>query len=669
MIPVVPEKRRDGRSSFLQLVSYVSLRDDITLDTPISADAPVMRPSRSKEAIFDRLVDYIDRNAAPENQVVIAEFPDGRQQVRSGHVVCETNCFTLATAAAEMNMVAAQNTRCIEPVYHFILSWQEQEAPRDEDIFDCARESLNSLGMQTHQYVTAIHRDTDNVHCHVAANRINPISYRATNLYNDIDRLHKVCRRLELKYGYAPDNGAWINENGNIVRSKNDLKSIPSKARKREHHNDLESLYTYAVDECRDRIGLILGSGKATWEKLHAELIRAGLELKPKGEGLAIYSRHDASVTPIKSSALHPDLTRQCLEPWLGEFTPSPEVINRFNDNGVYLGSNYEQEFVYDARTHVRDMTARSERRVARAEARENLDARYRAYKAAWIRPKMDDDRIRLRYKALSNRYSWQKAQVRKVFDDPLVRKLVYQTLDVERQAEFDALSQQVRQERRAFYSAPENRSLNYWQWVEQQAAKQDQAAISRLRGRAYKVKRQERTAALSENAILCSVADDIPAVNVQGFDLRVNRDGAIQYLQAGRVVLQDTGESIEIADPYCENGIHIADAMLVAEEKCGETLLFTGQPEFVKSACHMVPWFNEGSDKPLWVTEPRQRVQRNNDKPAETPAVASPGAQNRGMDEAFWRQLYGQEIKNRAVDTERPEHKPKVNKNTWRPH
>ncbi len=81
-----------------------------------------------------------------------------------------------------------------------------------------------------------------------------------------------------------------------------------------------------------------------------------------------------------------------------------------------------------------------------------------------------------------------------------------------------------------------------------------------------------------------------------------------------------------------------------------------------------MVPWFNEGSDKPLWVTEPRQRVKRNDDKPAETP-VASPGAQNRGMDDAFWRQLYGQEIKNRAVDTVRPEHKPRVNKNTWRPH
>ncbi|WP_387691515.1 TraI/MobA(P) family conjugative relaxase [Photorhabdus sp. RM71S] len=659
MIPIVPEKRRDGRSSFLQLVSYLSLREDVKLDESVSSDAPVMRLSRSNEAIFDRLVDYIDRSAALEAQVVVTEFPDGRQQVISGNVVCETNCFSLDTASAEMNMVAAQNTRCVDPVYHVILSWPEQDKPWDEDIFACARSALKTLGMQEHQYVTAIHRDTDNVHCHIAANRINPIAYRAVNLYNDIDRLHKVCRRLELKYGYTPDNGAWVNENGDIIRNKNDVKSIPRKARQLEYHSDKESLYTYAVNECRERIGIILGSGEATWEKLHAELIRAGLELKPKGEGLAIYSRHDESVTPIKASTLHPDLARHCLEPWLGEFEPCPEVINQFNDDGAYIGSNYAQEFVYDARAHVRDIGARSERRLTRAEAREDLDERYKAYKNDWVRPKMENDRIRLQYKALSNRYSWQKAQVRKVFDDPLIRKLVYRTLEAERQKEFEVLSQQVKLERKVFYSAPENRRLNYWQWVEQQAAKQDQAAISRLRGRAYKLKRQYRTASLSENAIVCSVADDIAPVNVQGFETRVNRDGTIQYLQAGKVTLQDTGESIEIADPYRENGIHIADAMLLAEDKCGEKIVFSGDDAFVASACSLVPWFNEGSDKPLPLTDPQQRVLAGYDKPA------SPTITPRVMDEQTYCQIYG---KNTTVDEERLEDKNTATRNTWRP-
>nr|WP_320410102.1 relaxase/mobilization nuclease domain-containing protein [Candidatus Hamiltonella defensa] len=36
-----------------------------------------------------------------------------------------------------------------------------------------------------------MHRDTDNLHCHIADNRIDPISYSAVNLYNDVKILHK----------------------------------------------------------------------------------------------------------------------------------------------------------------------------------------------------------------------------------------------------------------------------------------------------------------------------------------------------------------------------------------------------------------------------------------------------------------------------------------------
>ncbi|EBD3901240.1 mobilization protein MobA [Salmonella enterica] len=664
MIPIVPDKRRDKKSSFLQLISYLTLREDVKLDDTVSPDAPVMRMPRSKEAIFDRLVDYIDRSHDADSQVLLQTFPDGRQQVMSGNVACETNCFSLDTASAEMNMVAAQNTRCVDPVYHFILSWPAVDTPIDGDIFDCARSAIQMLGMQDHQFVTAIHRDTDNVHCHVAVNRINPKSYKAAGLYNDIDILHKTCRLLEMKYGYTPDNGAWVNENDNVVRKKNDFKSIPRQARQLEYHNDKESLYSYAVDLCRQPLGEILGSGKATWEKLHAELIRAGLEMRPKGEGLAIYSRHDVHVTPIKASTLHPDLTRQCLEKWLGDFEPAPEVVNHFDDDGVYLGSNYPQEFVYDARAHVRDQKARSERRLARAIAREELDALYKAYKHSWVRPKMPDTDASVQFKALSNRYAWKKEQVRYVFDDPLIRKMVYRTLELERQKEFESLRNKVKTERTIFYSRPENRRLNYWQWVEKQAAMQNQAAISRLRGRSYKLKQQQRTAKLSENAIVCAAADDIAAVNIDGFDFRVKRDGAIQYLLDGHVVLQDTGERIEIADPYREEGIHISDAMLIAEEKSGEKLLFSGESEFVTSACDVVSWFNEGGEKRLPLTDPRQRIMAGYEKSAPAPRTDKLVMTHRIMDEeTYLASLQRQEAND---NRERNDLKPK--KNTPRP-
>lgn len=416
------------------------------------------------------------------------------------------------------------------------------------------------------------------------------------------------------------------------------------------------------MNECRERIGEILGSGEASWEKLHAELIRAGLDMREKGEGLAIYSRHDENVTPIKASTLHPDLTRQCLEKWLGDFEPSPEVVNNFDEDGVYLGSNYPQEFVYDARAHVRDQGARSERRLARAVAREDLDARYKAYKNAWVRPKMPDTDSGVQFRALSNRYAWKKEQVRYVFDDPLIRKLIYRTLELERQKEFEMLRDKVKAEKTQFYSRPENRRLSYWQWVERQAAAQDQAAISRLRGRAYKLKQKQRTPGLSENAIVCAVADDIATVNIDGFESRVNRDGVIQYLQDGHVVIQDSGERIEIADPYREDGIHISDAMLIAEEKSGEKLVFSGDGRFVNSACDVVQWFNEGGSNPLPLTDPQQRVKAGYERPE--PSSEQPVFTHRIMDE----ETYLASLKREDAAATDDRNKPEPGNNTYRP-
>ncbi|MBO1811635.1 relaxase/mobilization nuclease domain-containing protein, partial [Serratia ureilytica] len=217
---ITPKKRTDGRSSFLQLVAYISVRDENSPSDEVkNAPTPNQRAT-TKAKLFNRLIDYIERTPIPESDVILEEFPDGRQRVKCGEVVCETNCFSLETASAEMNFVAGQSTRCEDPVYHFILSWREEDNPRDSDIFECVTHSLEKLGMAEHQYVSAIHRDTDNVHVHVAVNRVNPQTYKAASLWKNYDTLQKCCRELEARYGYTPDNGSWVrNEQNEIVRA------------------------------------------------------------------------------------------------------------------------------------------------------------------------------------------------------------------------------------------------------------------------------------------------------------------------------------------------------------------------------------------------------------------------------------------------------------------
>lgn len=617
MIGIIPPKRRDGKSSFLKLVAYSAIRDEDKPDVPLEPDHPDWRRPKAKDEIFNRLLDYVTRSGDENIMRTLSTDEYGRQRVLFDGVLCETNTFSLATAAVEMNAVALQNSRCKDPVFHYILSWPVTDNPTNDEIFASVRHSLISFGMEQHQYVAAIHTDTNNIHCHIAANRVNPETYKAADDSFTRMRLQRVLRELELKYNWTPTNGCYVvDQNKQIVFSGRDELPVPQGAVAMEYYADQESLHSYVMRTCSDDMEKLIVKDDLTWFELHKLLVRQGLKLEKKGKGLAIWSLDEKDVTPIKASSLHPDLTLNCLEDALGPF-------QRMEEAGRYtLDENDECEdalihmYRYEPALHKRDEGARAARREARAVARRELFDRYKKYSDGFKRPKMDSTETTMQFKALSNRYAWKKEQVRYVFDDPLIRKIVYRVLDAERQKEFEALKSQIKQERIAFYKDPANRKLTRQEWVAQQALKQDQAAISCLRGWSYRYKRNALTPSLSDNAIVCAVADDIKPYNVQSYETSVNRDGTIQYKQDGIVQIQDKGDRIEIADPYAQGGQHIAGAMVIAEEKSGEKLLFSGEPAFIGAACSLVPWFNEGGEKPLPLTDPQQRIMAGYDKP-----------------------------------------------------
>ncbi|MGL4351045.1 MAG: TraI/MobA(P) family conjugative relaxase, partial [Plesiomonas shigelloides] len=334
---------------------------------------------------------------------VIATFPDGRQQLRCGDVLTETNCFSLATSAAEMNMVAMQNRHCKDPVYHVILSWPEAERPTADQIFACARHCMNTLGMADHQYVFAIHDDTDNLHCHMTVNRVNPVSYKAASLYNDRFNLHRACRELELKHGWSHDNGAYmVNDDGAVVRKHHFFKSAPSAARELEIFSDQESLFSYTVEHCRDKLDKLFLQDGYDWSDVHNIMIAAGLELRQKGSGLAIYDLGNENLPPVKASNIHPELTLQSQQELIGAFAPAAVVreVNQAGKEVLLTPVNITSQ--YDIRLHSRDRGARAERRTQRAMARQDLIARYKSYKNGFVRKTITADDARTRFRELA---------------------------------------------------------------------------------------------------------------------------------------------------------------------------------------------------------------------------------------------------------------------------
>ncbi len=154
MIVKVAPNRRDGKSSFEDLESY------ITEGIEQSGD-------RAERTSWDRLTQYITK------QSVLDELGDDVEKTIAVEI---GNVTSLKTAASEMFAVANRNKKVKNPVYHYILSWKEHERPDVQDVMAAARHTLKTLGLLEHQYIIAIHANTDNIHAHIEVNRVSGVT-------------------------------------------------------------------------------------------------------------------------------------------------------------------------------------------------------------------------------------------------------------------------------------------------------------------------------------------------------------------------------------------------------------------------------------------------------------------------------------------------------------
>ena len=331
-------KRNDGRSSFAALVSYIGREDTHEGREPT---APLIE-SELFEGMPEHLrgelltledlpgLDDIEQRAPLRQARTLSTV----QTLRMGGtgrgrpaptVPMETNCLDIDTATAEMQAVAALNPRIKDPVYHFLVSLKKGERLPNEAMFDIARHTMKGLGFEGHQYAAAIHADTDNLHVHVAVNRVHPETYKAVYPDRDHYKGARAMREIELRYGLGHDKGAFavFERDGETVidwaskDTRNTKEKAPTKARDMEVHGR-ESLFSYARGEPRAAIVEALKSPSLSWGELHQVMGRYGLELRQKGQGFAVYDRSNPEQTPIKASDMHERLSKARLEKQLG---------------------------------------------------------------------------------------------------------------------------------------------------------------------------------------------------------------------------------------------------------------------------------------------------------------------------------------------------------------
>ena len=88
-----------------------------------------------------------------------------------------------------------------KPVYHYTLSWGQDERPARAEMSRAVDESLRALGMKDRQALVVAHNDTRHPHVHVVVNRVSAENGRAATRGNDRLKLSRWAERWEREHG------------------------------------------------------------------------------------------------------------------------------------------------------------------------------------------------------------------------------------------------------------------------------------------------------------------------------------------------------------------------------------------------------------------------------------------------------------------------------------
>lgn len=214
---------------------------------------------------------------------------------------------------AEAVDVQAMNTRTArEKTYHLVISFRpEDEARLTPELFKTIEERFAAaLGYADHQRHCGVHKNTANLHMHVAYNTIHPEKHTRHKEFRDYWIRDKLCRELEKEYGLGVDNG----------RDNNAQRSLGEKAALIEAHTGQQSFESYARGQ-RGNILHVLETA-ADWQALHEGLALYGMAIKPRSGGLVVADRHNRKHT-VKASAVDRTLSLHKLEAKLGPHVPA----------------------------------------------------------------------------------------------------------------------------------------------------------------------------------------------------------------------------------------------------------------------------------------------------------------------------------------------------------
>lgn len=222
---------------------------------------------------------------------------------------------------SEMTALAAK-ARSGDPVDHWVISWQSDEEPTIQQIHEAARLFAKEMGIEDHQIIYGAHKNTDNVHLHLAINRVHPITEKVVKINKGFDHLaamRAICL-IEHVQGWKqePNPVFQMTASGPEMR-KDRERGLSDAARQAERRTGIESF------ESRAKALAPIIKTAASWKDLHSQLSKEGVTYE-KRKGGAILKFHGPDGKPlgfVKASKSCREASLSALQKRLGTFERS----------------------------------------------------------------------------------------------------------------------------------------------------------------------------------------------------------------------------------------------------------------------------------------------------------------------------------------------------------
>ncbi|MBA4143580.1 MAG: relaxase/mobilization nuclease domain-containing protein [Nitrosospira sp.] len=454
-----------------------------------------------------------------------------------------TNCHqdNALDAVHEILATQLQNRRaCSDKTYHLLISFDAGDRPSADTLQSIEDEVCASLGFNDHQRISAVHTDTDNLHMHVAINKIHPHKRTIHNPYCDYKALGALCQRLEVAHGLIHTNHETI------------ARGARSRALDMEHAAGVESLLGWIRRECLSEL-----RQASSWAALHQALNQNGLALREQGNGLIV---SDQEGRMVKASSIARELSKAQLEKRLGPFVPFlPD-----NDRQVQAVRSYQ------VRPVARNSRTDELYRRYQAEQAQRCQARTRIRRQLHLQNQnlLNDARGLARMK---------RGLIKQLDCDRLIRRVLYHQASAGLGARLQTI-QEEHQVRRAESLAPV-KAVSWFDWLGQRAVLNDKEALAALRQRKSRAARR----ANSLMGVRQGRAEQGGAHDRDGLSggLRIDgvtRQGTIIHAD-GKSAIRDSGHCLEVSDGIRQDGLEIA--LHLAVRRFGPRITLTGDADF----------------------------------------------------------------------------------------